>query len=322
MKRERFFLVLIGIFCLIQLNSCHKDTKNLKSPAQIMDADKITGLILDFRTRLMSKSSETMTIDSVEWYLEGLLNFEKANNYHENTSVFAKDSISIQCDNGSVPMDEILSAYAYFQEKLQAFKTSQNDTAFRINTVDLFIADNSFKTTNYIKLIMTAGGGIGGLIQYEQFIPPESWYFYTWPGRCDPNPPIVYHGASYELTCHFNNPLSTLIPGYYINIEKVVATPTANPSLSGHPNPGPYGQYMIFYAEVPLDFDPCIGTDEMNYYLSTYDYLVDKYRPGTKLICNMYVCGFMGIGSPNYTKWYEYNLEYGDFIPYEPQPDK
>jgi hypothetical protein len=317
MKRERFFLVLIGVFCLIQLNSCHKDTKSLKSPAQIIDADKITGLILDFRTRLMSKSSETMTIDSVEWYLEGLLNFEKANNFHENTSVFVKDSISINCNNGSVLMDEILSAYAYFQEKLQAFKTSQSDTSFKINAVDLSISQSSVKNSNYIEIIMTAGGGLGGQIRYQQFIPPESWYFYTWPGRCDPNAPIIYHGASYELTWRFNSPVYTLISGYFINLEQKRAIPTANPSLPGHPNPGPYGQYMIFYAEVPQSFDPCIGTDELNYYLSTYDYLVAKYQPGTKLICSMHVLGFMGIGSPNYTKWYEYSLQYGDFIPYE-----
>jgi len=317
MKRASYFLVLIGIIFLIQLNSCHKDTKSLKSPVQIIDANKVTKLILDFRTRLMSKSSVTMTLDSVEWYLEGLLNFEKANNYHENTSVFVKDSISVNCYDGSIPMDEIDTAYAYFQGKLQAFKTSQNDSSFKINIVDLSIKKSSVKTSNYVEIIMTAGGGIGDQIRYQKFIPPESWYFYTWPGRCDPNAPIIYHGASYELTWRFNSPLYTLISGYFINVEEKTVAPLANPSLPGHPNPGPYGQYMIFYAEVPQSFDPCIGTDELNYYLSTYDYIVEKYKPGRKLISGMNVSGNISIGYPNYIKWYQYDLQYGDFIPYE-----
>jgi hypothetical protein len=70
-------LVLVGLF-----SSCNKGIKEIPDQNSSNQTNAIISKILKFRADLNYKSPVTLTNDSVEWYLEALLNFENANNDH------------------------------------------------------------------------------------------------------------------------------------------------------------------------------------------------------------------------------------------------
>jgi hypothetical protein len=324
MKTGKLLFLVMGIFFLLQIVSCKKDRVTSDTTKQTIDGKRITNLLLNFRSRLSLKSDGNMQVDSAKWYVEGLLNFEDANNYHDFfVTKFTEDSVVISYTNGVIPYNLISQAYNYFSQKLQAFVVSQTDTSFQINSVYVSIKGDTSQISGDIVLGMVASGG-NRILNYTPFISPESWYWEPQPsysvdgGRCDPNAPVIYNTAAGQLQWRFNHPIYSRPNGYFINEEEVDMFGQLNPSLPGYPNPGPWCQCMIFWSIGAPSQQPCLGTDELNYYLECYDYLVGIHRPATKEVSNIYVCGIgcPGGGPYNYAKYYEYRVFYGNYIPY------
>lgn len=62
--------------------SCKKELVRQSTDDASNQTNQITAKLLAFKANLQLKSNSSIAVDSAEWYLEGLLNFEKANNYH------------------------------------------------------------------------------------------------------------------------------------------------------------------------------------------------------------------------------------------------
>ncbi len=315
MNRNKLLLFFVIFIFATIISSCQKKQDSPVNSPGIDKArsQKVNHLIKEFKADLLQKTSGTMQLDSSVWYIEGLLNYEQANNLHNFSNLnFFKDSITLTPENGLLSLEQINSAYDQFTATLQAMLAQQNDTSYHIDLADISFSPTGFKDGS-VELVMGAAGGTDGIPNFTPFGLTDYWYWGGDFGKCD-----NYQGqgvgldAADQLQYRFNHPLYAGPPGYVTDVDLFVVI---GPDFPGDPsNPGPYCDYIIFYTPYnPPGFQPCLSPDELNFYLSKFDYIKEAMKPAGKTFRNIEVYPDVVMGL-QYSKIHSYYLHYGFLI--------
>jgi hypothetical protein len=209
-------------------------------------------------------------------------------------------------------MNQIIEAYNYFSNQIIQILLLQNDTSYKMDLIDLNINETSLKDGS-VEIEMTAVGGWPTVGNYIAFGEEDYWYWGFDQGKCGNFTGGIPSDASDELQFRFNHPIVVLGPGIFTSVGPEFAT---GYEYDDPNNPGPYCDAKIFYfysATQPLN--PCLYPLELNFYLSTFDYIVNDKRPSPNLTFkNVEVCDDVipdGSHNGNHT----YYLYYGIFTP-------
>jgi hypothetical protein len=310
-------LTLALLLVTIAFAGCKKDeTQNSVKQPDAQLSKKTTMQLLAFREQLKLKSGNSLPVDSANWYLEGLLNYEQANNNHQFDGLqFFYDTLVMYTSGAELTMNDLNAAHTYFSNKLAEITQAQNITDFAFDAVDISVVTSGLKNGE-TQLTMIVGGGSNTVGYYTAFGSTDYWTWGMQGGKCG-----AYAGqggisdAAQELNYKFNHPLAVPGPGYYTEVIPAYADGTEFPDLA---NPGPYCDYKIFWFNAGnTGIWPCLAPDELNYYLSTMPYIINAKRPVGKSYVNVNVIAFF---PPNYTNVYShlYILNYGYFHPNEP----
>ncbi|MEI7897185.1 MAG: hypothetical protein WCJ26_09130, partial [bacterium] len=263
--------------------------------------------LLAFKTALHQKSTGNMAVDSAIWHIEGLLNLDNANNAHRFINLIQiKDSIELVPNNGSLTMEQISMAYSVFQEKI--------DSAIFVNP--LFHADiaDVHKTISSLKdnsetLILEASLGEDEILtNYQSFGPTDNWLWHYQLGKCSGG--MVGLDARIMLQNRFNNPVSGTPVGYFTDVVMNTAYPYE--SQFADPN-NPNGNGHMIFTGGSWSPCTCIPYNEMNYYLSTFDFIKADKQPTGKSYSSMTVVTELIPGGGSGPGFYYYKLYYGIF---------
>jgi hypothetical protein len=306
MKSQIFISLMVFTFFF----SCKKDSINTEKVNE--STRNVEKLILDFKAKLDAtlKDGTTYAADSAVWYVEALLNYEMANNAHNFAELkFYRDSILLNGANGEFAIEELNAAYSYFNSMITGILEQSEDPSLHIDFVNISLKETGLKTfTNALEI--TVCTGISTPINYALFDEDEDWYWGNNLGACGDNQSPAATDAADELEYKFNRPLSVGPSGYFTSIESI--------EVDGLPyddenNPGPWCNAMIFYYEAPYEppDDPCLESEELNYYLSKFDYIVNDNKPSGKIFKSVNVFeDILPNGElPNY--YHKYDLFYG-----------
>lgn len=275
-------LTLISIALLgLVMTGCKKDS-NEPQNQQKVDGRKIKRQVLEFKEKLKStfKTGETMSVDSAVWYMEGLLNYDKANNDHNfNNLIFKKDTLQLPINNNSMSMIQISSAYDAYEAFIENEMASLDPT-YGVDLVDISVLGSMLKDGT-VTMVMTFSTGVNSSINYTLFGVTDYWYWGGNLGKCGP-----YVGqnigtdAADKLQLKFNNPL--WVPsasGWNTDVELIMVYPEE------YPDPNQYSGYMLFFAMgsgPDPEEEPCLDYNELNYYLSKFDYIKNDKAPSGK----------------------------------------
>lgn len=284
----------------------------MSNPDAQMSA-KITNQLLSFSSHLKMKSGGIMQLDSATWYLEGLLNLEKANNNHQFEGLnFFYDTIVMYTSGNSLTMDELNTIYTYLNSKLDLIIQTQNGVNFAFDAIDISYTNEGLKNGE-ILLLMGVGGGPNTIGNYVAFGSTDYWVWGLQGGKCG-----AYAGqgglsdAAQQLNYKFNHSLAIYEPGFFTDIEHRYAYGDEYPDSN---NPGPYCDYKIFmFDSGNTGIWPCLSPTELNFYLSTLPFIINDKRPEGKSYINVSVTAYF---AANYTNIYShvYYLQYGIFNP-------
>ncbi|MCK9618703.1 MAG: hypothetical protein M0R21_12815 [Lentimicrobiaceae bacterium] len=305
-------LTLISIALLgLVIASCTKEGNNTETRQSATDR-KVERQILAFKQKLNSnlKTGETMTVDSAVWYMEGLLNYDKANNYHNfKNLIFKKDTLQLPTNNNnSMSMIQISSVYDAYEAFIEN-EMALLDTTYGVDLVDISVLGSILKDGT-ITMVMTFSTGVNGSINYTLFGVTDFWYWGWNLGKCG-----AYIGqnigtdAADKLQQKFNNPImAPIVYGWNSDVVMIEADPIQYPDINNQ-----YGDYMIFetsgIGEEPTE-EPCLDYNELNYYLSKFDYIKNYNKPSNKSFKSIYVYDDCFLGISYWIRRYYYELYY------------
>lgn len=310
-------LTIALLMATLAMTGCKKDeTRNQQEKSEASLSKKTTEQLLAFREQLKLKNGASLPIDSANWYLEGLLNYEQANNNHQFDGLqFFYDTLVMYTSGAELSIADLNEAHTYFSNKLTEIAQAQNITDFAFDAVDISIATNGLKSGE-TQLTMVVGGGSNTIGYYTAFGLTDYWTWGMQGGKCG-----TFAGqgglsdAAQELNYKFNHPLVVPGPGYYTDVLPVYADGTEFPDPN---NPGPYCDYKIFWFDASnTGIWPCLGPDELNYYLSTMPYIINAKRPVGKSYVNVNVTAMLILNGDN-KYWHSYALSYGYFHQNDP----
>lgn len=306
------FALLIVAFAM---TGCKKDdTQNLKNKSDALVSKKTTDQLLAFREQLKLKNGASLSVDSATWYLEGLLNYENANNNHQFDGLqFLYDTLVMYTSSTELSMTELNEAHTYLTIKLAEIAQAQNITDFAFDAVDISITTSGLKNGE-TQLTMVVGGGSNTVGYYIAFGPTDHWIWGMQGGKCGGNTGGGLSDAAQELNYKFGHPLA--VPaGYFTGLFYVFADGTEFPDAA---NPGPYCDYKIFYFNAGnTGIWPCLNPTELNYYLAKMPEIIAAKKPAGKTFAYANANSrFYPNGNNVY--YHEYKLWYGDFTINDP----
>ncbi len=308
MRTIKHLSIALAVISIL-FTGCKKDeNRTLVTSPEALKSAKTTAQLLAFRSNLKLKSGTSLPTDSATWYLEGLLNYENANNNHQFGGLtFYYDTLVLNTSGSSLTFTELNEAYTYFTNKLSAIVQSQNIPDFAFDAVDIAIPTTGFKSGETL-LTMVVGGGPNTVGFYTAFGPTDYWIWGMQGGKCG-----AYTGqgglsdAAQELNYRFTHPWAAPA-GYITGLSPVFTDGTEFPDPA---NPGPYCDYKIFYFDAGnTGIWPCLGPAELNYYLSTMPYIINAKKPSGKTFVYSTATAMLILdGTSKY--WYSYALYYG-----------
>lgn len=312
-------LTLALALITLGITGCKKDdVQNSDSKPDVKASLKTTQQLLSFREQMNLKSSSSLPADSATWYLEGLLNFENANNDHKIFGLtFNHDSLVLNTAGSNISMAELNIAYNYFSDKLNQISLAYNDTAYKFDLIDININYSGLKSGETI-ITMVAPSGyhlIGNYIAFEDY---DYWFWGGNLGKCGNFTGNEGIDAADKLQLRFNNPINPYEPGYFTSVEEKEAWPIE--TVYADPNyPGSWNPTMIFYASgtgSSPPSEPCLSPLELNYYLSKFDFIKNYNKPPGKAFKNVEVKTTVGTQMSNWERLHYYVLYYGFFNQY------
>jgi len=303
-----FSFVVFVCICHTLFYSCNKKS-DITGPStkESMDS-RITRDLLDFKSNMLAKTSGEMGIDSAIWHIEGLLNLDNANNNHSFINSFSlEDSLFVTSTNEMLTMEQIISIYSDFQINITDYL--QNYPGMSADLVDVNICSNELKDGNLkVKMSVVIGEPVPQLKSTKDYLPfgeTDDWYWYNGYGKCTGG------GTPYDASIMLQNRFNSIVVGhgYFTDIEVKFVY------FLDYPDPdNPNYSYMIFPYGVfaPPPNCTCIGHDEMNYYLSKFDYIKANENPNNgKSYCRSLVLIDVYVGRG--VGYYDYELYYGIF---------
>lgn len=302
---RKLILLTLSLTCIMV--SCQKSSDDaINQPSKKIN--KTTLKLQQFKTTLLTKSETSVSSDSAIWYLEGLLNYELANNDHLFSDInFFHDTVQIIVNNGLINLDDLYTIYNY----ANSFSTqiSNGIPNYSFDIIDIDLLSTGLKNGTQNMAITLSGGLIGTSINYVLFGSTDYWNWGETKGKCGGYSGYLGRDATTELQRKFRNPIAVPGPGYFTSVVGAWAI------ASEFPDPeNPYGHYLMFYrsgygSNPPEDI--CISPDELNYYLSKFDYIKSvKSLPG-KTYKTVEVYPDYGTGMPGWERLHDYLLYYG-----------
>lgn len=269
----KYLSIIIILFSFI---SCDKDAEENKIDNKPLSA--IEQKIIKFKTDLTSSQKDELVYDitEAEWYLEGLLNYEEANNEHSYHNLqFVQDMYNVPVVNGTISNSELLAAYTQFLAEIT--EIVEDETLFS-DLVDITIVEPETKDgTMNIEMTYSYGSGVA-IYNYTQFAEGEDWKWGYNLGPCGDNPSSEVTDASNRLQEKFNNPVVQSQTGFYTNTEYFETRgqdwdyDINNPAY-------PAREYIIYWGS---NYYQCIEHEELNFYLNKFDYIKSQLVPTDK----------------------------------------
>jgi len=312
MKKIHYFLTLF-LLCSFAIISCQKDKAEIKDESIKRDATKITKQLQAFKQNLQTKSGETMVADSAEWYLEGLLNLEQANNTHEFGDVdFFHNTFTLTVTNGQISLNELNGLYTTIDAWVETLKQQSGNEDYTFDVVDLAFQETGLKSGEKNLVVSLSGGLLGTIPNYYPFGTSDYWYWGYELGKCGGFSGYIGKDASTELQRKFRNPIAVPGPGYFTSIETISVTPGVD-NIFDDPENAPYDGYMIYSQSGSSgEFDQCLSPSDLNYYLSKFDFIRNTKNPPNKQYKTVDVIATIGlVPYPNWLHVHIYTLYYG-----------
>ncbi len=301
----------------IAFSSCKKDEND--APAANTTKDPIAEKLLDFKQTIQSQNKEAVlyTMEDAEWHLEGLLNYEEANNEHNWHGLeFENRTYEVPVSKGQISSSNLNLAYESFLAEINSLLAE--DENLRSDMVNINIEENQMKDGTATVGMTYSFGSIIAIPNYNPFGPDEYW---NWgdPGEtgsggvCGTNTLISTDYANDRLQDKLNNPTTTGQPGYYTNLLVKEKTGTEYDSDLNHPN-YPYREFIIYYDANGI-WDECLSPTELNYYLSKFDFIKEDAKPANKTFASVEVIDEYIAHQHGTDLLYIYKLFYGNFHP-------
>ena len=312
---RKFFIVLAVL--AIAVTSCKKDEN--EAMAEKTTKDPIAAKLLDFKQTIQSQNKEVVlyNLEEAEWNLEGLLNYEEANNEHNWYGLeFESRIYEVPVSNGQISSSDLNQAYENFLSEINIILAE--DENFRSDLVDISIEENQLKDGTATVGMNYSFGSIIAIPNYNPFGPNDYWVWgdpdgYGSGGPCGSNTIISEDYASDRLQAKFNNPTTTGQPGYFTEVIKRTkegsqfGIDTDNPAY-------PDREYMIYY-DYSGSWDECLSPNELNYYLSKFDYIKNQVQPLNKTFASVDVIANYLLGARETILLHQYELSFGIFHP-------
>jgi hypothetical protein len=302
MKLYKYKLLTAIMAAAVIFASCSKEgvDNNSQSTAE---TNKTTQKLISFRQDLFSKSGGSMTSDSAEWHLEGLLNYEQANNTREFIQVeFLYDTLTWPASNGVINYEGLQQVYASVNELAQNMTQQSGNPDYTFDVIDLQVIETGLKNGEGAVVVTLSGGLPGTIPAYMPFDDTDYWVSGGLQGKCEEFAgQYIGRDATTELEHHFKSPYT--IPSYFVSIETFYAYAFMNEDPDN-----PYGDYMM-WMENSNHSNHCLSPGELNYYLSKWDFIKNKYKPENKTYCSVDVVYDVAVGSS--PDFHTYILKYG-----------
>ncbi len=163
-------------------------------------------------------------------------------------------------------------------------------------------------TDNGINVVLVSVIGVrSSKYLYTQFGSDDYWRWGYNQGKCDGT--YVGTDAADQLRIRFNSPLNkTYIEGYYTSVVCI------NEYCNTHPLPN--YQYRMFFDSGSGSTPPmvCLSPDQLNFYLSNFDFIKDKNCPiGKQFKCANVIEDF-ALLDDSWMIAHFYKLYYGTFV--------
>jgi hypothetical protein len=314
MKLKYLTLLLIPLFFI----SCDKEEDKTTTSEKTLPA--IEQKLINFKEDLTSASKDEIiyTIEEAEWNLEGLLNYEEANNENNYHGLeFVHDVYQVSLTNGGISNTDLLEAYNYFLTKITGI--TQDETLFS-DVVDLVIVEPESKDDAVdIEMVFSYGSSVA-IYNYYQFEENEDWKLgFDW-GPCGYNTSTENSSAEQQLEYKFNNPINVGISGFYTNNGYTEAYPNEFPEDYNNPD---YDEILEegrcwIIADYCTSND-CLSYEELNFYLNYFDYIKNEKVPSDKTYKSVSVETTLRLGgkkSGKDTYWcHYYRIFFGTFTP-------
>lgn len=308
LKSKTVLIILIlttsGVFII---QGCKKDLKTLpsKEVTQTSQDIKITNMLEAFKTKMKStlKDGEGLVVDSVVWYLEGCLNetFARAS---DSIGIIWEDSTLLEIPVTALPAGELV----LYSDINQAYLTLVNQLSEHYYSIE---TEKQLLFVN-IELIEVHQESI--VIQMKDYVaekpeppnpqyiptfgPGDDWIWGLEAGKCN-NGGYLGEDASTQLKAKAN------ILGYGSNVFwlDIYTTPEIWPLdvlIQGYQNPYGYTNSRLYdhSSTMEPEFDDCLTSNQMNYYLNNLRIVGVMYKPIGKSIMN-------------YDIWYDLSTDEG-----------
>jgi hypothetical protein len=299
--KYRFLTAIMAVAVIFA--SCSKDGVD-KDSLSTAETNKTTQKLISFRQDLFSKNGGSMASDSAEWHLEGLLNFEQANNTHEFIQVeFLYDTLAWPASNGVISYEGLQQVYASVNELAQSMALNNGNPDYTFDVIDLQVIETGLKSGEKDVVVALSGGLLGTIPTYTPFDLTDYWESGNLLGKCDEFAgQYIGRDATTELEHHFKGPYT--YPSYFVSLSYVWVFYCENEA-----DDNPFGYYMMWF-EMGNGSNDCLSPDELNYYLSKWDYLKNKYKPEGKTFCSVDVIYDNIVGSKG-SHAHTYYMTYG-----------
>lgn len=289
------FFNILTIFTIttLFLLSCSKNNESNMSPKNDNQAlnnyeKVIYNKLISFKQKLNKhyKTTDPMTLDSAEWYIESYYNVADARtedpykNVRKDTTYYVLPLNS----QGLVEFEDMNTMYNQMLADLDSMEqVIANADVFPVYGM-LDLLSNNGSSADFM---LTTGFGSNYNGNYEPFDDDDDWHWGNMQDRCD-GIHLWESDGGQELKRRLNNPYFAWAgPGSFLNSETINVYYYEYPDVNNQ-NPEPNVDYMIYYEESsttnPL---PCLEDDEMTFYLNmahdiiyTFD---DQYLPNTNL---------------------------------------
>lgn len=291
-------MLLITFFIGCKKENVENVTKNSKQ--------QVTEKLLDFKSKLNAKNLDCLSSDSANWYIEGVLNYEMANNNHNISNLsFNYDTTRFDYSANALTYAQLETIYSVLKKQINNHLSEVPGSLCDMINLKFLPFDNGIK----VVLVSTFGSKASKYL-YAQFGNDDYWRWGQNQGKCDGT--YVGIDACDKLRIKFNSPLNKpYIEGYYISIV------CWNENFNSHPLPN--SQYRMFMASgsgssVPTP-GPCISPDQLNFYLSNFDYIKDINCPTGKQFKSVDVTEDYATMENYWSVAHHYKLYYGIFVP-------
>lgn len=258
----------LNIFCL---PGCKKECTN--NFVNISAADqKLEQQIRSFQQKIYSnlKNGETMTVDSVRWYLEACSNYTLGDATAKSPFI-ANDSfiLKVPVNQNHSLINDVGLAYNTINENVMLFANSirSNDKQ------TLFIAVKTKSLTDdTLKLKVTSTVLYGSIVNDWSFQSGQNWKYGDWLGNCSGN--FLGQDAATEIQRRIMLRRPVPVGNYYYLDLTDVQIDALNYPVPGEP-PSNYGYCYMFFEDSTLpNFHTCLPYTECNLYLSGTEHVI------------------------------------------------